>query len=289
MEESENLEGEPTDNAADIIEAVRELSPIAVFRLNVRRIRELLVDAGTSIEVKRTNIAGIVAKLSNLTSNEQPEDKADARPSKDGLITLKLNEREVSLLLRLMTDEEFFVEGLKFHLHNILCVATWGALEGYLQAALAETFSLNPSLLSSDKKISVSEAIHAREHLVDYLVAKEVDDVGRLSFDRLQEYLKSRLHVQFSQEDVVRMRDFYFLRNIVAHSAGFLRKGQAGAVPDGVDLQGNELRISGNYLLNLVDCIERAVLDFDQRLHANFLASANSTEGRNSVDTLHET
>ena len=115
----------------------------------------------------------------------------------------------------------------------------------------------------------VSDAISAREHLIDYLIAKEIDDVGRLSFDKSQLYLKSRLHIQFSKKHAKKMRDAYFLRNVIAHSAGFLRKDQLDFVPEGVDVHSAELRISRGYLSELLDNVEEAVLDFDQRLHAN--------------------
>jgi hypothetical protein len=124
--------------------------------------------------------------------------------------------------------------------------------------------------MTSEKKISVTDAIHARDYLIDYLVAKEVDDIGRMIFDRCQEYLKSRLHLQFSKEHTETMRGAYFLRNVIAHSAGFLRKDQIDAVPAGVEVQDAELRISRSYLLDLIATVEEAVLDFDQRIHANF-------------------
>ena len=147
--ELERLEGEPTDNSIDVIEAARALNPKDVFRLNVRRVRELLEVAWIGIEDKRMQIGGILVKLSNPT----PDDDNRA-PPKPGTISLSLTEEELNLLQEVMNSAASFVEGLPFYLHNVLCVAIWSALEGYLQATLAQVFSKNPDLMSSDKKIS---------------------------------------------------------------------------------------------------------------------------------------
>jgi hypothetical protein len=242
-EELGQLEGEPTDNAIDVIEAVRVSSPNAVFRLNVRRIRELLEAAWSGIEDKRRKVSNIVEKLTNISTGEEQIREPESVAPDERMMSIKLTEPQVEFLREVMSTEEKFVQNLHFHLHNILCVAIWGALEGYIQAALAAIFTSNPDLMTSEKKISVTDAIHARDYLIDYLVAKELDDIGRMSFDRCQEYLKSRLHLQFSNEHTEKMRGAYFLRNVIAHSAGFLRK---------------------------IATVEEAVLDFDQRIHANF-------------------
>ena len=163
------------------------------------------------------------------------------------------------------------VNGLKFHLHNMLLVAVWGAFEGYMQGALAELFAKRPYLLSSsDKKISIEEVINNRENVVEYVIAKEIDEIGRKNLKELQSYIRGKLKIQFSNQHFERMQDVYFLRNVISHSAGFLRKDQLGLVPKDVDVCNLELKISQSYLNETLDCITKAVCQFHVQVKEKF-------------------
>jgi hypothetical protein len=99
---------------------------------------------------------------------------------------------------------------------------------------------------------------------------KEIDDVGRKSFDDLNLYMRAKLQVQFSNEHAVQMRDAYFLRHVIAHSAGYLRKEQLALVPQGVEVKDAELRIGQEYLNGLVECLESAVEQLNDQLRRKF-------------------
>ena len=73
------------------------------------------------------------------------------------------------------------------------------------------------------------------------------------------------------------MRDMYFLRNVVAHSAGFLCGDQLSMVPKGVAVEKGELRISEDYLQNAISCLEKAVRLFDHKLHAQHISRSGET------------
>lgn len=270
--------GEPTE-ALDVVETIKVTSAHRVFRLNIVRIRELLRAGLTGIDSSKQTLTDILTKIAEAKSNPTNEEHGPkAERTADGMIRLRLDENELKLIEEAAISWNSKVVGeLHFHLHNVLCVAAWGAFEGYIQASLAELFTSNPILLSSDRKVSIAEVVAAGSGLIDYLVAKEIDDVGRKNFDDLQAYLRTRFHVQFSNTHAAEMRDMYFLRNVVAHSAGFLRSDQMDMVPKAVSVERGELRISERYLQNAISCLEKAVRQFDQKLHAQYANSAPSS------------
>jgi hypothetical protein len=108
------------------------------------------------------------------------------------------------------------------------------------------------------------------------LVGKEIDDVGRKNFTDLQSYLQSKIKLQFSNRHTEKLRNAYFLRNVIAHGAGFLRSEQLSLVPEGVDTEGSELRISQKYLENLIGVIREAVSEFDKNVRTKFRSAQSS-------------
>lgn len=221
----------------------------------------------TGIEQNKEIVSELITKVASALSSP-PDEEVDEIDNEEELptvrrfdknhVVVKLSKNQLELIEEALLMQIDLVKDIHFSLHNILCVATWGAFEGYIQSSLAETFTSNPILLSPDKKLTVSEILSARENLLDYLVAREVDDIGRKSFNDLQLYLKSKIHFQFSNIYANHMHDLYFLRNVIAHSAGFLRIDQIDQVPEGVNIDGKELRISQDYLTNSIECIEKA-------------------------------
>jgi hypothetical protein len=204
------------------------------------------------------------AKLStHVPSDDVTSPEIESLP--DGTFQWRLNNNDLEIVRQVMTLQSEAYSDLHFHLHNLLCVAIWSAFEGYVQGSLAEIFTENSELLASEKKITVAEVIAAPD-IVGYLVAKEIDEVGRRGFEDLQGYIRSKLKVQFSNEYVCRMQNAYFLRNVIAHSAGLLRKDQLPLVPQGVDVRDDELRLSQKYLVETINCIESAVFAFHREL-----------------------
>lgn len=269
-EEIEDSPNKPSDNAEDILESVKISTALSVFNLNIQRIKGVLDVTDSGIKDNAKNIDEISLKLSGPHKKAKSTNKEKARILENGMIELSLTENELDIIKRAMSYRLKFIEDLPFYINNILLAATWSALEGYVQARLAELYSYRTNLLSSDKKITVAEIVNASENLIGYLVAKEIDDVGRKSFTDLQIYLKSKIKLQFSNTYANLLRDAYFLRNVIAHSAGFLRPDQINLVPDGVDTNGSELRISKVYLNALINCIQKAVSEFDKNVFNKF-------------------
>ena len=270
----------PSDSSLDVIASIQIRSALYVFRLNITRIRELLRAGVEGINSSKKMLKSISTKIAQSIKN--PVTESEHKQSKTartgrGTTLVKLSGEQITLLQEVITWNSNIVANLHFQLHNVLCVAAWGAFEGYIQSALAELFSRNTSLLTSDKKISVSEVLTAGDGITDYLVAREIDDVGRKSFDDLQAYLKTRLQIQFSNEYAKLLREAYFLRNVIAHSAGYVRKDQLNMVPKGVEIKNGEINIEDVYLAGVLDSIVGAVSQFDAQLRARFGASHKPT------------
>jgi hypothetical protein len=141
-------------------------------------------------------------------------------------------------------------------------MAMWASFEAFLQAVLAELYRARPDLLSSERQFAASEVVLARDNIVDYLISNEIADIGRRSFSDMQSYLRRRVQYQFSSSDAQELVDLYFIRNVVSHSAGFIREDQVSSVPDGVDIVGRELRVSQKYLEEKIATIDRAASAF---------------------------
>lgn len=277
----DNDRADPTEAAVDVVETIKAKSALRIFHLNIVRIRELLKAASTGIDKSKELLADLLSRITKAKDNPTEEDEGE-KPKVErrdgGMIELRLDADEINLIHEALSWNSALVGDLHFHLHNILCVAAWGAFEGFMQSALAELYTTDSRLLSSEKRVSVAEIIEAGGGLTEYLVAMEIDDIGRKSFDDLQAYLKSRLQIQFSKKHSTQLRDAYFLRNVIAHSAGFLRKDQLGQVPNGVDVENGELRISQKYLEGVLLCVEAAVAQFAAQLRQKFGAPGRSPD-----------
>jgi hypothetical protein len=263
--ESEVSANAPSDDASDIVKSVEWYAAQSVFMLNIQRIETLLQIARSGMDHDIERMSELQEKFSNASPGP-----TSVRHLKNGLVEINLTQDDVDIVQKAISYRSEFVASLPFYLHNVLLVAAWSALEGYVQALLAELYTQYPNLLSSEKKVTVSEVVGSSENIIAYLVAKEIDDIGRKNFTDLQSYLKSKIKLQFSNKHVEALHGAYFLRNVIAHAAGFLRDEQLGLVPKGVDTEGSELRISQEYLNNLINCIREPVLKFDRNVRTKF-------------------
>ena len=236
-------DGGPSEDAINTIESIKRHTALGIFELNIRRIQAILEAAETGIKGDIVRIDEIQEKFSNPPPQSEIDIKEDKlKRTEDGFIEIQFTDKEVSLVRMALSSYKNFKEHLPFYLYNILLAAAWGALEGYIQARLAELYSQHPRLFSSEKKVTVAEMLDSSENVIAYLVAKEIDDVGRKNFSDLQLYLKAKIKLQFSNTYLKALYNAYFLRNVIAHSAGFLRPDQLSLVPEGVNTNGLELQ-----------------------------------------------
>lgn len=185
---------------------------------------------------------------------------------------IEMSERAVSIILAALETSLEDHRTLGFDLNNVLVVYAWAAFEGYIQAALEDVFERKPETLASDKTMTFQELVTVRDDVMGAMVVRELDAVGRRSFNDLNAYLGSRLKAPAPTKLCKRMSDMYFLRNLIAHTAGRVRSAQTALVPEGVALEEKRIRVSTEYLRDSIKCLHQAVEAIDRRLYELYLS-----------------
>lgn len=203
---------DPSEEAVEIIEASDVSPPIVVFRKNMSRIRTLLRAGIRGVESSREENYGLIEKFSlDGKDGEFLEEGSEPifEKTEDGY-NLQITKSHHEAITKALSRHVDVLAEIPFYLHNILCVALWSSFEGYVQGVLAALYRGNIEMLSSEKVITFSDVISSRENIVEYLVAREIDDVGRRSFKDLQSYLKSKIKVEIGSEYVSTMNGIYY-------------------------------------------------------------------------------
>jgi hypothetical protein len=234
-----------------------------------------------AIERSRDLVAGLHKKFEAEPADADSDDDPmhfSVEKLDDGNIRASMGS-DVFATIKSMVDQEHAVtEGLQNHLHGIACVALWSSFEGYIQSVLEEVFRADTKLLISEKPISISSVVANADQIIDYLVSQEIESVGRKSFSDLDAYLKSRLRVQVGNKFKTKMEGAYWVRNVVAHTAGYVRPEQASLCPTGVGVFNRQLHVSTEYVRDIADCLKGAVTSLDVRLSELYLVPKASSD-----------
>jgi hypothetical protein len=132
-----------------------------------------------------------------------------------------------------------------------------------LQSIVVEVFTTNPHELGTEKTLTYRDVIEHKDSPVELLIEREVTDFGHLSLEQMLKYITHRLKFTFSEIDLVSLKQLYFLRNIIAHNSGFVRKTQESLVPEGVRIKDNQVDISLQYLRDHMTNLELAIKRMD--------------------------
>jgi hypothetical protein len=159
---------------------------------------------------------------------------------------------------------------VRFHLYAVLTVWVWGMLETYVGMLLDHLYRLRPELLSTRDAVPASDVVRHRADVVGFLVDWQLDRVGHLTFAGLLGYLKDRLNFEVGDKQAQALERAYFIRNVVAHSAGLVRKPQVGALPVGLRTVEGELRITSRLLRSMLDDIRRFVVHLERHVEGKF-------------------
>lgn len=260
---------EAADDGLDLVASLRKADPLSVFLLSIGRVSSLLDTGGSGIDASKKMIGTIKQKIVKARKKAKGEEVI-IRLSGSGKEAreISVTDREMGYMQEAMNLQEETIKDLDYYLHNILCVYAWSAFEGYNQALLYDIFISNPDLIVSERKISTIDIIRARDNIIPYVVSAEIDDVGRRSFRELQQYMSARFQICYAGRFADRLGDFYFLRNVISHTGGRVRTDQADLVPDGIQTEGDQLRIEKAYVIELIQTLREAVVWFDAQIHA---------------------
>jgi len=161
-------------------------------------------------------------------------------------------------------------EELKYHLNAILAVDLWGAFETYNTMLFEELFLKKPELLISDEKISVAEAVKNRDELIQYLIERQVDNIGHFSVIDLIKFNERKLKFKYTSSQVSKLTDMYLVRNIVAHNTGLVRPSYITQLPPTIKAIKNEIRLTDAYLRYIAKNIEACVIRVEKHVIKKF-------------------
>ena len=140
---------------------------------------------------------------------------------------------------------------IQFHFYSILTIAIWGAFETYLLMLFEELYNQKPQLLKSDETVIIRDIVDNRSNVVEYLIEKQLDKMGRFTLREKLKYLSDRINFCFSPEIESQLSEFYLVRNIVAHNTGIVRDSLQPNIPKSLEIKDGELRVSKNFLKNM--------------------------------------
>jgi len=118
---------------------------------------------------------------------------------------------KMTLVYSVLLFEQMLKDYWKFHLLN--------------NPGLLMTKSLEKAI-HQERVIEFSVALKAKsiKELKELIVEKEADRIGRMNIDQIEQFLKRRTNILFSNAfgKWRELRKFYYLRNIVVHNGGIM-------------------------------------------------------------------
>ena len=222
-------------------------------------------------------------QIENLATGDE-EDSLDPNFIKvqregEDIVKLTLGEQSRQLLLDAIRSHREFKNELNYHLHNILLVSIWTNFETYLQGALLEFYQKHPEQMKSDKQITYDEIVDHRYDIIDYLIDREISDVGRRSFADMRRYIKRHVHYEWPASRTEALDDIYFLRNIIAHNSGVIRSSQKSLVPCEIPVVGHELRIPIEFLQRGASSVKCAVDEIHDHFKGKWFGESHKEIG----------
>ena len=109
-----------------------------------------------------------------------------------------------------------------------------------------------PELLKSSELITIKEAVENRDALLEFLIERQLENIGHLKLRDVIDYYKKRLGIELTEARSKRLETYYFLRNVIAHKTGLVRPTQKVKMSSDFNVIGNEIRVSKTFLLRLL-------------------------------------
>lgn len=181
-------------------------------------------------------------------------------------VAISFDEEETERLIMVLEKAQDDHDRLPFYLNSVLLIALWSSFEAYLQGVLAQVFVDNPSELASDKMVTVRELLAQTGSVVEFLIEREVSNFGHQSLDGMIKDIRTRLKFDFQQTEKELLQELYLLRNIAAHSAGFIRASQRTLIPSSIAVYENQIEISLDYLQRAITQVGAIVRRMDKYL-----------------------
>lgn len=191
-----------------------------------------------------------------------------------GGMEMQLDPRSAALIKKAIEADKKRHDDLRYFLYSNIYASVWAAFETYSQMLFEELLKKKPEMLKSKEQILIENVISNREHIVEYLVERQVESIGHFKITELLEYLKAKLNFAPSTQTAKKLKDYYFIRNVIAHKSGIVRESQVNKLPQGVKCIEDELQISEAFLKSMIKNIEAVVTAIERNVDEKFYKKA---------------
>lgn len=229
----------------------------------------------------------LLGKLEDVKGVPGPKPKSyepqfETKKSKDGNIELTMDARSANFIKNAIEADRKRHDDLRFFLYSNIFVSVWGAFETYSQMLFEEILSSKPEMLKSNEVITLNDVVSNRSSIVEMLVEKQVETIGHFKIDDLLKYYKKKVNYSPTPLQTRKIRDYYFVRNVIAHKSGILRESQRGKLPSGVKVSSDEIQLSEAFLKRAIKDIEKIVKDIELVIEDKFFKKPNKSSKKDA-------
>ncbi|MCF6260714.1 MAG: hypothetical protein L3J98_11245 [Gammaproteobacteria bacterium] len=237
----------------------------SLLELGVVGINDKVEEGYTDLLEKFVDVKGIPGP-----KPKKHEPKIESKKTEDGKIELSLDARTAQFLKNLLEEDKKRHDELRFFLYSNIFISVWGALETYSQMLFEELLSKKPEMLKSNEVMLIKDVVSNRASIIEYLVERQVEAIGHFSVDELISYYKKKVNYSASAAQSKKMKDYYFVRNVIAHKSGIIRESQRSKLPAGVKVIKDEIQISEVFLRRTIKDMKNFVKNIEMTIEEKF-------------------
>lgn len=198
--------------------------------------------------------------------------------SENGLIQISMDDRSASLIKKALESDKKRHDDLRFFLYSNIFVSVWAAFETYSQMLFEDLLLKMPEMLKSKESVTLNDIISNRGNIVTHLVERQIEAIGHFKIDDLLKYYKDKINFSASNAKIKNIKDYYFIRNIIAHKSGIIRGSQKSKLPSGIRVSEDEIQISSTFLQKAIKDISNFVTDIEKTVEEKFYKNPNKQE-----------
>jgi len=170
-----------------------------------------------------------------------------------------------------MKNREYYFD---FILSHSLIFAK-SLFDNYISNVIEFIYNTYPSILTSKKKqIYYSEVFEhdTMEELLNYIIEKELYDIGYMSFRALETYFEDILCLKLilDESDIKKIIKIFEIRNIYVHNNGVVNKKFIRMVKSDDYKEGDEIKLNFQLVVNYFLIIRRVTNALDMQIYNKF-------------------
>ncbi len=218
-----------------------------------------------------------LAELDHVKGSRGPRPKSykpeiESIRDKDGeVVSLVVDKRTAFTMKKSLEWDVKRHEDLRYFLNGSLAIILWGAFETYNELVFEQVLRQKPEILCSNEKVDVKDVIENKDSILDFLIERQLVNLGHSGLDETISYYQKRLGINISTSQANQLAKYYEVRNLLAHKTGIVRKGQKLKFSTDFSIVGDEVRISKSFLNKMTKDIERVTRNIEAKVVSKFL------------------